>query len=91
MVDTMLVKRGGGLEAYDPAKLRSSLAAACKSVRAPEGEAETSAALAVARVERWLMGRPEVTTADIRRKAAEALVVYNPEAAYIYQQHKNIS
>ncbi len=91
MVKTVLVKRDGRLEDYNPAKLRSSLKAACQSVRAPEGDAETIANLAATKLERWLAPRPEVTTADIRRKAAEALVAYNPEAAYIYKQQKIIS
>jgi transcriptional regulator NrdR family protein len=91
MIDSRIIKRGGEIEAYDPQKLYRSLIAACLSIRTPEGSAETAAKHVVGKTEAWLKNKPEVTSADIRRKAAEALLAYNPDAAYIYKQHRSIS
>lgn len=75
------------IEEYHRTKLAESIVAACRSVRTPDGEAETTAREICKRVEAWLDAKPEVTSADIRRKATEALLAFNPEAAYMYRKH----
>lgn len=84
---SVIVKKDRRLEDYTRHKLGRSIAAACLSVRTPEGEADTTAREVCRRVEAWLAHKPEVTSADIRRKATEALLAYNPEAAYMYRKH----
>ena len=85
---SLIVKKGGrGIEDYEQRKLGRSILAACRSVRTPDGEAETTAAEVCKRVERWLDAKPEVTSADVKRKALEALLAFNPEAAYMYRKH----
>lgn len=74
-------------EYFDPAKLHASIQAACLSVRAPEGEAETLAHRIVGHVNEWLNKKPEVTSNDLRRVASFHLNKYHPEAAYLYEQH----
>lgn len=91
MSESQIFKRNGSIEAYDPGKLHKSIVAACLSVRTPEGSAETTASAICKKTEAWLADRPEVTSADIRRKAAETLAAHNPEAAYIYKQHRRIA
>lgn len=86
-----IIKRDGRIEPYVQQKLSTSIIAVCLSVRTPEGSAETTAKNVCMKTEEWLTSKPEVTSADIRRKAAEALLAYNPEAAYIYKQHRRIS
>lgn len=83
-----IVKRDHKIEAYAPNKLAHSIYATCLSVRTPEGEAETTARKVLFSVEGWLSKKLEVTSADIRRKAGEYLVAYNPDAAYIYSKPK---
>lgn len=81
-----IVKRNRNVEAYDSTKLARSLAAACLSVRTPEGQAKDTAKVVCRHVEAWLTKKTEVTSADIRRKAAEALLAHNPDAAYMYKK-----
>jgi transcriptional regulator NrdR family protein len=84
-----IVKHGGKRpsESFDAAKLRSSIIAACLSVRTPEGEAETLADRIVDHVSEWLEKKAEVTSNDLRRVASFHLTKYHPEAAYLYEQH----
>ena len=87
-MDSLIVKKGHrGIEDYQRHKLGRSVLAACRSVRTPDGEAETTAKEVCKRVETWLRTKPEVTSADIKRKATEALLAFNPEAAYMYRKH----
>jgi transcriptional regulator NrdR family protein len=87
-MQSVIVKKGRrGIEDYERHKLSRSVLAACRSVRTPDGEAEVTASEVCKRVEAWLTAKPEVTSADIRRKALEALLAYNPEAAYMYRKH----
>lgn len=85
-----IVKRGGRIESYEQKKLASSVIAACLSVRTPVGSAELTARSVCHRVEDWLHHKPEVTSDDLRRKTAEALEEYNPEAAFYYRRHPYI-
>lgn len=87
-----IVKRGGRrpTESFERTKLHSSIRAACLSVRTPEGEADTTATRVCDAVIVWLEKRPEVTSNDLRRKAAETLHSHHPEAAYLYQHHRLI-
>ena len=76
------------IEFFDYAKLFHSIQAACLSVRTPEGEAETTTKKVCEAVLEWLSGHPEVTSADLRRKASETLERHHPEAAYLYKHHR---
>ena len=87
MVSLIVKKNQRTIEDYQRSKLGRSIIAACRSVRTPDGEAETTAVEVCKRVEAWLKTKPEVTSADIRRKAYGALLAFNPEAAYMYRKH----
>lgn len=87
-----IVKRTPGhSEPYDERKLYASIYASCLSVRTPVGEAELTAERICKDIDPWLISKEEITSSDIRRKAAEHLAVYNPHAAYMYKQHRQIS
>ena len=75
-------------EQFDPLKLHRSITAACLAVRAYEGEAHMAAQHTCEKVLRWLNNKTEVTSSDIRRIASEALRIYHPDAAYVYQQYR---
>jgi transcriptional regulator NrdR family protein len=85
-----VIKRDGRRpsETFDPAKLHASVLAACLSVRSPHGEAETAAVSVCDVVIGWLMNKPEVTSADVRRVASNHLQQLHPEAAYLYKHHR---
>ena len=92
MKEAYVVKRNShNSEAFDPLKLHQSIVAACLSVRALEGEAHVIAERVVRHVITWLMSKTEVTSADIRRVASQHLVVYHPEAAYLYEHHQLVA
>jgi transcriptional regulator NrdR family protein len=85
-----IVKRGGQRpsESFQRQKLHTSIRAACLSVRSPDGVAETTAENVCDAVIIWLETKPEVTSADIRRKATDTLESFHPEAAYLYKHHR---
>lgn len=87
-----IVKRGKKRpsEKFEPEKLHASIYAALLSVRSPEGLAEDTARRACEYVIVWLGQKSIVTSADLRRKAAEALDTLHPEAAYIYKNYRTI-
>lgn len=92
MTDAYVVKRGThNSEAFDPLKLHQSVAAACLSVRAFEGEAHVTAERVCRHVISWLITKTEVTSADIRRVASSYLRLYHPEAAYLYEHHQLVA
>lgn len=85
-----IVKRGGERqsEQFMREKLHASIVAACLSVRAPEGQAESVAHSVCDAVIGWLQQHPEVTSQDIRIIATKHLRIQHPEAAYLYEQHR---
>lgn len=84
-----VIKRGGSrpTEELIHDKLHSSVYAACLSVRTPEGEAAHIATAVSEAVGQWCAKKLEVTSADIRRKAAEYLEQFHSDAAYLYKHH----
>lgn len=89
MVTTYIVKRQGKrpTEAFDRRKLHASIVTTCLSVRTPEGQAEIIAKTVCDAVIDWLADKPEVTSEDIRRKAAAVLAKHHVEAAHLYKHH----
>jgi len=91
-MNTYVVKSGShDSESFDPLKLHQSIVAACLSVRAHEGEAHSAAERVCRHVINWLVGKTEVTSADVRRVAGHHLSSYHPEAAYLYTQHELVT
>ena len=87
-----IVKRGGrrATEAFEEKKLRSSILAACLSAGTPAGHAESLTNSVTNAVLDWLDTRAEVTSDDLRRAAAKHLTSHHPDAAYLYEHHRNI-
>lgn len=84
-----VVKRQGRrpTEAFSRDKLHASVFTTCLAVQVPEGQAESIAATVCDSVIRWLSDKPEVTSEDIRRKTADIMTKYHPEAAHLYKHH----
>ena len=74
-------------EPFDSTKLHKSIVAACLSTGAPGGHSESIARRVVDEVLIWLESRPEVTSNDVRRVAAQYLRTYHPDASYLYEHH----
>lgn len=85
-----IVKRGGRRpsERFSRPKLYASVHAACLSLRSPDGAAGKMADNVCDAVIVWLETKPEVTSEDIRRKAADTLDSFHPEAAYLYKHYR---
>lgn len=85
-----IVKRSGQrpTESFSHEKLYNSILAACLSARSAPGQAELIARRITEDVLEWLETRPEVTSHDLRRVAAQRLKVHHPDAAYLYEQHR---
>jgi len=77
--------------AYHPQKLGDSIHKICMKSFGYSGEAETTAIHVCVEIEKWLKDKEEVTSNDIKRKAAEALQKYNPRAAYKYFPVKQLA
>jgi hypothetical protein len=75
-------------EQFRPDKLHASVYAACLSIRTPEGEASHIAKSVSDAVASWCNDKPEVTSDDLRRVAANLLETFQPEAAYLYKHHR---
>jgi transcriptional regulator NrdR family protein len=82
---TLVVKSTGQSEAFNAGKLVQSLYSTMLSARTPPGAARMIAQRTVDDV-RLRLQKNEVTTADVRRLAAQQLAKYNPRAAYTYKQ-----
>ncbi len=80
----------GTIAPFDTEQLRTSITAACYSVRLAEGVAQSAATHICRAVEDWLQTKSEVTSNDIRRKASEVLTIVCPEAGYFYQHQHTI-
>lgn len=90
-MSTDIIKRGGQVsESFDRQKLHKSIVAVCLSVRTPRGQAETTAHSVCDEVVAWLHNKDEVTSQDIRVITAKRLKRFQPEAAYLYEQHNII-
>lgn len=89
---TVIIKRKGQrpTESFNRDKLHQSIVAATLSARAPEGQADNIAHAVTNYVLEWLESRPEVTSHDIRLVATRHLRAHHPDAAYLYEQHRNI-
>ena len=91
MAKPHIVKRmAGHSEPYDERKLYASVYAACLALRAPAGEAELTASKVCKDIEPWIAGKTELTSKDLRHKAADHLKLYNPDAAYMYVRHRTM-
>lgn len=78
------------VEPFNREKLHQSIAIACISSGAPTGQAEAIAKKVTSEVMIWLEKRPEVTSADLRRIAAQRLKTHHPDASYLYENHRSI-
>ena len=89
---TAIIKRKGQrpTESFSHEKLHKSVVAATLSARTPDGQADNIANAVTHYVIEWLESRPEVTSHDIRLVATRHLRAHHPDAAYLYEQHRNI-
>ncbi len=86
-----IVKRAGHKEIFDPKKVYASAYAACLAVRTQPSEAELVAGEVMKDLEKWVSDKHSVTSHQIAHETAKSLRLYNSDAAYLYQHHRDIS
>ena len=75
---------------YDQNRLNLAVQKAARSTRVPSGDAENLAQRVVARVDRWLADKPEITARELRLQTAAALSDYDADAAYFYENQNKL-
>ena len=87
-----VVKRSGKRppEQLSRDKLHASIYATCLSLRSLDGHAKDTADHVCNIVLSWADNKSEVTSADIRKAATNALEKVHPDAAYLYKHYKQI-
>ena len=86
-----IVKRAGHREAFDGKKVYASVYAACLAVRCQTTDAELIASEVMKDIEKWVLDKHQVSSHEIAHATAKALRLYNSDAAYLYQHHRDIS
>ncbi len=86
-----IVKRKGHKEGFDERKIFASVFAACLVLRMTDKEAELIANTVAKEVTDSFKNIPELTAHTIHKAVAESLKKYNPDAAYMYDTHRDIS
>jgi transcriptional regulator NrdR family protein len=86
-----VVKRRGHKEGFDEKKLYGSVYSACASLRMTEEQAELLATIVTHEVKQVFHQQAEVDSKQILKAAAEVLHRLNPDAAYIYETHRDIN
>jgi len=88
---TTIVKRKGHSENYDSRKVYASAYAACLTVHMHHGEAELVADKVSKDLDEWLKSKKEVNSQDISNQVTLSLEKYNPDAAFMFKTHKDLS
>ena len=86
-----LVKRRGHTEPFDEKKLYGSILAACMSLRMKDEEAELLSETVSQEVVKAVADAETVDAATLHKHVAERLHRYNPDAAFLYDTHRDLS
>ncbi len=85
-----LVKRKGHTEIFDDRKIYASVYAACLSLRMTQEEGELIAEMVTSEVADVVKDFHEVDAHTIHKHVVVSLNKFNPDAAYLYDTHKDI-
>jgi len=75
---------------YDQGRLNRAVQKAARSNRVLAGDAENLAGRVVAKIDRWLADKSEVTARELRLQTAAAMGDYDADAAYFYENEKRL-
>jgi len=88
---THIVKRRGHRQEFDERKIYASVYAACINTSLEKEEAEKIANKVAASIKSWVKDKEEVSSSDIFEKAEATLEEINPDVAFMYKTHRDIS
>jgi len=86
-----IVKRKGAKARFDERKVYGSVFAACMTLRMSDEEAEMIADMVAHEVTEEYKDVHEVSAHSIHKFVIECLEKYNPDVAYMYDTHRDIS
>lgn len=86
-----IVKRKGHTEDFDERKLYASVFASLVSLRMSDEEAETISHMVVDDVKKVVGKQTELNAHTLHNEAAKSLKKYHPDAAYLYDTHRDLS
>ena len=85
-----IVKRAGHQEPFSPKKIYGSVYAACSALRMTTEEAELIAETVAAQLTRWVKDKREITSHQINQEVTKTMMIYSPDAAYLYDRHNDL-
>ncbi len=88
---THIVKRKGHRQEFDERKIYASVYAACTNVSLEKESAEKIASKVANTIKSWVKDKKEVSSSDIFDKAGATLEEINPDVAFMYKTHRDIS
>ncbi len=91
MVEKHVVKRRGHKEKFDERKLYGSVYAACAVVRMGERECESIANFVTKKVKVEIKGKKEIDSSNIANMVIKHLKKKHKEAAFMYENHRDIA
>jgi transcriptional regulator NrdR family protein len=86
-----IVKRNGYSEEFDERKIYGSVFSACMTLRMTDEEGELIADTVTKEVTSLFADLKSLTGKEIHKAVTESLRKYNPDAAYMYDTHKDIA
>jgi len=87
----MIIKRRGHREGYDERKIYASVYAACLAAQKSEEEAERVAQALAAHLTRWVRNKEGLSSNDLFRQVIIELGRHAPKAAFLYENHRDLS
>jgi len=88
---THIVKRKGHKEPFDSRKIYASAYASCRNVHLSEIQSEKIAEAVELRMRKWIEQKQEVNSEDIFQEVIKILKELEPDAAFMYETHRDIS
>lgn len=86
-----IVKRRGHLEEFDPKKIYGSSYFACRNAHLSEIQSEKIAESVSMAVEKWIGNKKSVSSNQIFEKVTNILEQLEPDAAFLYKTHRDLS
>ncbi len=86
-----IIKRRGHKQEFDEKKLYASVYAACLSLRMTEEQAELISNIVTHEVQQMFITQEEVSSRQLLKASSEVLHRLNPEAAFMYESHRDVS
>ena len=88
---THIVKRRGHTEPFDSRKIYAAVFAACRNAHLSEMLSENIADNVQKRVEEWVEKKRGVSSEEIFRETITVLKELYPDAAFLFETHRDIS